>query len=73
MRSYKVKYMERDGETTSRLVVASSSKEARRIAAEEGCEDIISVRHAHFIRRFLSRLLVVALVVAGIVLVLRYF
>ena len=73
MRSYWVKYIERDGETMRRLVVASSAKEARRIAADEGCEDITSVRHAHFLRRLFARILVAALVVAGIVAVFRYF
>ena len=72
MHSYWVKYIERDGETTRRLVMAYSAKEARRIASEEGCEDIVSVRHAHFIRRFLLRLLVASLVVAGVVVLLRH-
>ena len=71
MHSYWVKYIDRDGETTRRLFVASSAKEARRIASEDGCEDIVSVRHAHFISRLLIRLLVAAGVVAAIVIVLR--
>ena len=73
MRSYWVTYIERDGSETRRLVVASSAREARRIAAEEGCEDITNVCRAHFLRRLFARILVAALVVAGIVAVLRYF
>ena len=72
MRSYWVRYIERDGEDARRLVVASSAEEARRIAAEEGCEDITGVRRAHFIRRLLVRLLVAALAVAAVVAVLRW-
>ena len=73
MRSYWVKYIERDGEPVRRLVVASSAKEARRIAADDGCEDISSVRRAHFLRRLFAWMLVAVLVVAGIVAVFRYY
>ena len=73
MRSYWVKYIERDGEETRRLVVASSAKEARRIAANDGCEDITGVRRAHFLRRLFAWMLAAVLVVAGIVAVFRYF
>ena len=73
MRSYWVKYIERDGEAVRRLVVASSAKEARRVAADDGCEDITGVRRAHFLRRLFARILVAALVVAGIVAFFRYF
>lgn len=71
MRSYWVKYIERDGEEARRLVVAPNVKEARRIAVEDGCEDVTSVRRAHVIRRLFVRLLVAAIVIAGIVIVLR--
>jgi len=73
MRSYWVNYIERGGEPMRRLVVASSAKEARRIATEDGCEDITSVRRAHFLRRFFVRALTAMLVIAGIIAVLRYF
>ena len=73
MRSYWVKYIERGGEPVRRLVVASSAKEARRIASDDGCEDITSVRRAHFLRRLFAWILIAALVVAGIVVVFRYF
>lgn len=71
MRSYWVKYIARDGEEARRLVVAPNAKEARRIAVEDGCEDVTSVRRAHVIHRLFVRLLVAAIVIAGIVIVLR--
>ena len=71
MQSYWVKYIDRGGDTMRRLVVASSAREAKRIASEDGCDDIVGVRHAHFIRRLLFRLLLAALAVAGAVLLLR--
>ena len=43
------------------------------VAAEDGCEDITTVRRAHFLRRFFVRALTAILVVAGIIAVLRYF
>ena len=73
MRSYWVKYIERDGAQARRLVVASSAAEARRIASEDGCEDVTSVRRAHFLRRMMVRIAVTALAVAAVVAVLRYF
>ena len=72
MRSYWVKYIERGGEEARRLVVASNAREAKRIAVEDGCEDVTSVRRAHFLRRLFFRLLVAVLVVVGIVVALRY-
>ena len=70
MRSYWIKYIDRDGETTRKIVVASSSKEAKRIAKEDGLDDIVGVRRAHFIRQLFVRLLVAALIVAGLVFLL---
>lgn len=72
MRSYWVKYIDRDGETARRLIVAPSAKEARRIAVEEGCEDIEGVRRAHFLRRLFLRLLFLAALVAAVVAAIRW-
>ena len=41
---YKVRYIERDGHTGRTTVWASSKGEARRIASERGCDDILKVR-----------------------------
>ena len=53
--------------------ITGDPKEARRIASDDGCEDITSVRRAHFLRRLFAWILIAALVVAGIVVVFRYF
>ena len=44
MHRYKVRYIERDGHTDKATVWANSKGEARRIASERGCEDILKVR-----------------------------
>ena len=44
MHRYKVRYIERDGHTDKVMVWAHSKGEARRIASERGCEDILKVR-----------------------------
>ena len=64
MHSYYVKYLDRDGCSTHRIVMATSAAEARKRAADDGCDDIISVRRANFFRRNLTRLLVIAVIIA---------
>ncbi|MBR2838917.1 MAG: hypothetical protein IKE55_09050 [Kiritimatiellae bacterium] len=64
MHSYYVKYLDRDGRSAYRMVMASSPAEARKRAAEDGCDDIISARRANFFRRNLTRLLVIAVIIA---------
>ena len=44
MHRYKVRYIARDGHTDKATVWANSKGEARRIASERGCEDILKVR-----------------------------
>lgn len=44
MHRYKVRYIERDGHTDKVTVWANSKGEARRIASERGCDDILKVR-----------------------------
>ena len=41
---YLVRYIERDGHTDKTTVWAGSKGEARRIASDRGCEDILKVR-----------------------------
>ena len=41
---YKVRYIEREGHTDAVTVWANSKWEARRIASDRGCEDILKVR-----------------------------
>ena len=41
---YKVRYIARSGHTDKVTVWANSKGEARRIASERGCEDILKVR-----------------------------
>ena len=48
MHRYSVKYIEREGNFARRIVIAVSKGEAKRIAADQGCEDIISVKRAGF-------------------------
>ena len=44
MHRYMVRYIERDGHTDKTVVWANSKGEARRIASERGCDDILKVR-----------------------------
>ena len=41
---YNVKYIARSGHTDNAMVWANSKREARRIASDRGCEDILKVR-----------------------------
>ena len=44
MHRYLVRFIERSGHTAKHMVFAHTKGEARRIAAEDGCEDILKVR-----------------------------
>ena len=44
MHRYLVRYIERDGHSDNVTVWASSKGDARRIASDRGCEDILKVR-----------------------------
>lgn len=68
MRSYSVKYIRRDGSTTEMTVRARDHHEAKRLAADAGCEDIISVRPAS---ASLSPVVIVLLIAAA--LAIAYF
>lgn len=66
LHSYNVKYIDRDGGVACRIVMAGSAAEARKRASDDGCDDIMSVRRANFFRRNLTRLFIVAVIVAVI-------
>lgn len=68
MQRYSVKYIKRDGHVTEMTVRARDHHEAKRLASDAGCEDIIGVRAAGY---SLSPVVVVLLIVA--VLVVAYF
>ena len=44
MHRYLVRFIERSGHTAKHMVFAHTKGEARRIAAQDGCEDILKVR-----------------------------
>ena len=64
MQRYKVRYIERAGNTATCTVLANSKGEAKRIAEERGCEDILKVRRIGFP---IGTIIVIALVLAGFV------
>ena len=45
---YSVRYLERDGYSATRFFFAGNKAEARRLAEENGCNDIMKVRRAGF-------------------------
>ena len=63
MHRYSVTYIERDGAFDKRYVLAKNKSEARRIAEEEGCEDVLSVKREGFP---LAHVIVMALIVAAL-------
>ena len=63
MHRYSVKYIKRDGHATEMTVRARDHHEAKRLASDAGCEDIISIQ---VIRSSLPPVVVVLLVVAGL-------
>ena len=64
MHRSKVRYIERDGHTDKVTVWANSKGEARRIASERGCDDILKVRRVGI---SLLPLIVVLLILSFIV------
>ena len=60
VRKYSVKYIKRDGHVTEMTVRARDHHEAKRLASDAGCEDIISVQ---IVRSSLSPVVVILLVV----------
>ena len=66
LHSYNVRYIERDGHVAVRMVMASRKAEARKKAANEGCDDILSVRRANFFRRNLIRLFVIVVIAVAV-------
>ena len=44
MHQYQVRYIAREGMVDSRYVLAKSRVDAKRVAEDEGCEDILSVK-----------------------------
>ena len=60
VRKYSVKYIKRDGHVTEMTVRARDHHEAKRLASDAGCEDIISVQ---VVRSSLSPVVVILLVV----------
>ena len=64
MHRYRVIYIERDGHSNATTVIAESKGEAKRVASERGCEDILRVKRAGFP---FGTIIVVLLVVAALV------
>ena len=62
--SYYVKYIARSGYVARRLVMASSSAEAKRKASDDGCDDVLGARRAKFFSRNLLKLLVIIISIA---------
>ena len=71
MRKYRVSYIERDGAVVSRHVLAENRHEAKRIAENEGCEDILRVRREHTVHFSIFTLAVVAVILVALVLLAR--
>lgn len=72
LHSYYVRYIERCGRTSRRLVMAQSAAEAREKASADGCEDILGVKRARFVSRTLLRLLVLATFVSTLAAVCAF-
>ena len=66
MRKYSVKYIKRDGHVTEMTVRARDHHEAKRLASNAGCEDIVGIQA---VRSSLSPVVVVLLVVAVLTVV----
>ena len=66
MQRYSVKYIKRDGHVTEMTVRARDHHEAKRLASDAGCEDIVGVQA---VRPSLPTAFVVLLVVAVLTLV----
>ena len=66
MKRYLVKYIEREGGARDSHVLARNKSDARRIASERGCEDIIEVRRVGYP---IGTILFVALIIGLIVFV----
>ncbi len=66
LHSYYVRYIDRDGRTAYRFVMAENASEARAKASEEGCDDVLGARRANFFRRNLLRLLLIVAIVVAI-------
>ena len=65
MHQYQIRYIEREGAVETRHVLAKNRADAKRVAEEEGCEDILSVKRVapvHF--PVLSLIAAIAILVA---------
>ena len=65
MHQYRVRYIAREGAIVTRLILAKSGVDAKRVAEAEGCEDILSVKReiqVHF--PILSLIAAIAILVA---------
>ena len=51
MHTYSVKYIKREGHAAEIVVSAKNHDEAKRVASDAGCEDIISVRRVSCVQR----------------------
>ena len=51
MHTYSVKYIKRKGHAAEIVVSAKNHDEAKRMASDAGCEDIISVRRVSYVQR----------------------
>ena len=69
MHPYRVSYIERGGAIVSRHVLAKNRSDARRIAENEGCEDIFRVRREHIARFPIFSLVAVAVILVVLVVI----
>ena len=69
MHQYQIRYIEREGVIDTRYVLAKDPSDAKRVAEEEGCEDILSVKRVapiHFPVLFLVAVIVFLVALAVI-------
>ena len=69
MHPYRVSYIERGGAIVSRHVLAKNRSDAKRIAENEGCEDIFRVRREHIVRFPIFSLVAVAVILVALVVI----
>ena len=71
MHQYQVRYIVREGMVDSRYVLAKSKVDAKRVAEEEGCEDILSVKRVAPVHFPVLSLIAVIAILAALVAIYR--
>ena len=71
MHQYQVRYIVREGMVDSRYVLAKSRADAKHVAEDEGCEDILSVKRVAPVHFPVLSLIAVIAILAALVAIYR--